>query len=143
MSNAELKARLIQFGIQPSSPRMAVADFVLNTLSHPTADEVKEEVEKRMPSVSTATIYNTLNLFVEKGLLQIVTDPKRDIQRYDCNTHPHFHFYDETTGELLDLDARVLKIQPDLNRLNKEFEISSIDVLLRGKRKTPSPQEEK
>jgi len=57
-------------GIQPSAPRMAIANYVWNTKSHPRAEDVKTEVEKTFPMVSLATVYNTLNLFVKKGLLK-------------------------------------------------------------------------
>lgn len=121
-------------GIQPSAPRLAIAKFVWNTTSHPTADEVKFEVEKSFPTVSLATVYNTLNLFVEKGLLKEVKDPNSDRVRYDCNTKPHFHFLDEETGEMLDLDPRALKISPNHEMLGRSFEIKEIEVILRGRR---------
>ena len=71
-------------GIQPSAQRVAVAEYVLHTHDHPAADQVFARVKKRFPMVSRATVYNTLNLFVEKGLLRalvlaegkVVFDPK-------------------------------------------------------------------
>lgn len=135
MGVQELKEMLQRHGIQASSPRLAIADFVLSTHNHPTAEEVKEEVEKRTPSVSLATIYNTLNLFVEKGLLTAVKDPASDKLRYDCNTRPHFHFYDEKTGKLVDLDPSVLRISPDFSKLNAEFEVTGIEVTVKGRRR--------
>ena len=57
-------------GIKPSAQRVAVAQYVLHTDEHPSADEVWTRVKKHFPLVSRATIYNTLHLFVEKGLLR-------------------------------------------------------------------------
>ena len=57
-------------GIQPTPQRIAVAEYVLQTKTHPSADEVWEEVQRTCPTISRGTVYNTLNLFVEKGLLQ-------------------------------------------------------------------------
>ena len=54
--------------INPSAQRIAVARYVLHTDKHPSADEVWTKVKKRYPHISRATVYNTLNLFVEKGL---------------------------------------------------------------------------
>ncbi|MDB5038264.1 MAG: Peroxide stress regulator [Bacteriovoracaceae bacterium] len=127
-------------GIQPSASRMAIASFVWNTDSHPTAEEVKIEVEKAFPTVSLATVYNTLNLFVEKGLLKEVQDSNQRSVRYDCNTTPHFHFIDEATGQMMDLDPEVLRISPDLSKLGAEFKIREIEVTLRG-RKMGTPQD--
>jgi Fe2+ or Zn2+ uptake regulation protein len=130
-----LKEKLLKHGIQASAPRIAIADYVFSTRAHPTAEEVRAEVEKKMPSVSLATVYNTLHLFVEKGLLVAVKDPASDKWRYDCNTKPHFHFFDETTGQMVDLDASVLRIQPDFSKLYADFEVNSIEVTVKGTRK--------
>jgi len=75
-----------EYGIQPSAQRVAVAQYVLNTGDHPSADRVFAQVRKGFPMLSRATVYNTLNLFVKKGLLRefvlaegrIVFDPKTD-----------------------------------------------------------------
>lgn len=135
MTVAALKEKLQSCGIQASAARLAVADFVLHTNSHPTADEVKEEVEKRTPSVSLATIYNTLNLFVEKGLIKTIRDPRNEKFRYDCNTQPHFHFYDEITGQMMDLDPREVKLSTDYGDLDPQLEVREVDIVLRGRRK--------
>ncbi len=137
-SHKNIREILVSKGIQPSAPRMAIASYVWQTDKHPTADEVKVEVEKIFPTVSLATVYNTLNLFVEKGLLREVQDASFRSIRYDCNMKPHFHFIDETTGEMMDLDPEDLQISPDFIRLGKEFEISGVDVTVRGRRVGPS-----
>jgi len=129
-----LRQRLREVGIQPSAPRLAIASYVWNTTSHPTAEEVKEEVEKTFPTVSLATVYNTLRLFVEKGLLREVQDYHTRAIRYDCNTKPHFHFVDSETGEMLDLDPKMLRISPEMSVLGKEFQITEIEVTLHGRR---------
>jgi Fur family peroxide stress response transcriptional regulator len=129
-----VKQRLIDAGIQPSAPRMAIAAYVWNTSSHPTAEEVKHEVEKSFPTVSLATVYNTLNLLMKKNLLREVNDPGSPSTRYDCNTKPHFHLIDESTGEIMDLDPRVLRVVPDMSLLGKDFQITDIEVTLRGRK---------
>lgn len=133
MGHDEIKATLLEHNISPSAPRLAVADFVLNTRSHPTADEIRIEVEKRMPSVSLATVYNTLKLFVDRGLIKSVRDPHSDTLRYDCNTKPHFHFYDEEQQVMMDLDPRLLRVAPDFSKLQELFEVSEIEVTVKGR----------
>ena len=79
-----LKKQLEAHGIQPSAQRLAVARYVLSTDEHPSADQVYARVIENFPMISRATIYNTLNLFVEKGLLRelhiaegrVVFDPR-------------------------------------------------------------------
>jgi Fur family iron response transcriptional regulator len=61
---------LTEHGIHPSAHRVAVAQYVLTTHDHPSADRAWDRVRERFPMISRATVYNTLNLFVEKGLLR-------------------------------------------------------------------------
>jgi len=73
-------------GIQPSAQRVAVAEHVLDTDQPPSADEVWQQVRAGFPMISRATVYNTLNLFVDKGLLRqlrigdgnVVFDPRTE-----------------------------------------------------------------
>lgn len=133
MDRETIRNSLLSKGIQPSAPRMAIASYVWSTCSHPTAEEVKSEVEKTFPTVSLATVYNTLNLLVEKGLLKEVQDPNIKSVRYDCKTEPHFHFIDEESGQMFDLDPELLPVELQSIKLSKEFEITGIDVTLRGR----------
>jgi Fur family peroxide stress response transcriptional regulator len=59
---------------------------------HPTAEELFAEVSKIIPGLSATTIYNTLDTFVEKGMIKRVkTDA--DVMRYDAITEHHHHLY--------------------------------------------------
>ena len=65
---------------------------------HLSADQVLAIVNQRHPETSRATVYNTLNLFVEKKLIrEVIVDPSRVF--YDPNTAPHYHLYDVDTGQ--------------------------------------------
>lgn len=119
-------------GIKASAQRVAIARYVLHTDEHPSADEVWARVKKSFPMVSRATIYNTLNLFVAKGLLQhLVLTEGRLV--FDSNVERHHHFIDEETGQIYDLPWDTLKV----SRVEqiKGFEIRDYQVLLRGKKR--------
>ena len=64
----DVVTQLREHGIQPSAQRVAVAQYVLDTEDHPSADQVFARVRKGFPMLSRATVYNTLNLFVTEGL---------------------------------------------------------------------------
>ena len=81
---------LQEHGIQPSAQRVAVADYVLQTIEHPSADLVWNRVKARVPYISRATVYNTLNLFVEKGLLRALTLAEDSVV-FDPNVERHHH----------------------------------------------------
>jgi len=125
---------LTEHGIQPSAQRVAVADYVLYTTDHPSADQVWAEVKRGFPLLSRATVYNTLNLFTEKGLLRelvlaegkVVFDPKLD---------PHHHFLDEETGEIVDVPWSALDVRR-VHALNG-FDVREYQVVMRGKKTRP------
>lgn len=124
---------LTERGIQPSAQRVAVAEYVLHTLDHPSADEVWARVKKRFPMVSRATIYNTLHLFVEKGLLrELVITEGRVV--FDPNVDRHHHFIDEVTGAIHDVPWESLDVR-HVETLG-DFDVHEYQVVLRGRAKT-------
>jgi len=129
----DYKDKLLDAGLQVSAPRLAIAGYVLSTDSHPTAEEVKVEVEKFFPTVSVATVYNTLNLFVEKGLLKTLRDPDSEAVRYDCNTSAHHHFIDEKSGRIMDVMLDTKDFPLKSNALGDEYEVSSVEVVFKGR----------
>ena len=119
-------------GINPSAQRVAVARYLLHTDDHPSADEVWSRVRKRFPHVSRATVYNTLHLFVEKGLIrQFALTEGRVV--FDPKTEDHHHFIDEDTGKIHDVPWEAVEIptEPSLDG----FEVREYQVVMRGKRK--------
>lgn len=89
-------------GIRPSSHRIKVAEYVLRTSEHPSAEQVYERVQGELPVLSRGTVYNTLNLLVEKGLLRaLVLHEGRTV--FDPCLERHHHFIDDVTGEVVDV----------------------------------------
>ena len=123
---------LNDYGIQPSAQRLAVAEYVLTTDEHPSADQVFAKVSSNFPMISRATIYNTLNLFVEKGLLRELHIAAGRVV-FDPNLERHHHFIDEESGEIKDIHGHQLEVK-NLASL-KELEISDYQVVLHGKTK--------
>jgi Fe2+ or Zn2+ uptake regulation protein len=78
-------------GLTPTIQRLAVLESLEKTRSHPTADQILESVRKKFPTVSRATVYNTLEALTQAGLiLRITVDPS--VSRYDADLGPHAHF---------------------------------------------------
>jgi Fe2+ or Zn2+ uptake regulation protein len=127
-------ALLLSRGIRPSAHRLAVAKFVLHTQSHPSAEDVLKAVRRDFPMISRATVYNTLNLFLEKGLLQqIPIGEERAI--FDPDLSPHHHLLDEETSVVHDVPWEALDI-PHIESV-EGFEITNFQVVMRGRRKKP------
>ncbi|MEA2325709.1 MAG: Fur family transcriptional regulator, peroxide stress response regulator [Thermoanaerobaculia bacterium] len=122
---------LQEHGIQPSAQRVAVADYVLKTVEHPSADVVWNRVKARMPYISRATVYNTLNLFVEKGLLRALTLAEDSVV-FDPKVDRHHHLVDES-GVIHDIPWD--KVQVCNIEALKGFEIHDYQVVMHGVRK--------
>lgn len=131
MHSASLSERLRAHDIQPSAQRLAVADYVLKTLDHPSADEVWQRVKGALPMLSRATVYNTLNLFVEKGLLRALVLAEGKVV-FDPNVGPHHHFIDEDTGQIADVPWDAVKV----NKVDQlpGFDVREYQVVMRGRR---------
>lgn len=133
--HSDLVQTLRDFDIQPSAQRVAVAEYVLNTHEHPSADVVFQKVTERFPLLSRATVYNTLNLFVEKGLLrQLVISEGKVV--FDPMTEPHHHFVDEETGRIHDIPWSALRVAR-IETLS-DFDVREYQVVLRGRKKEAS-----
>jgi len=123
---------LRQCAIQPTPQRIAVVEYVLKSKTHPSADEVLGYARKKCPTVSRATVYNTLNLLVEKRLIGMQTI-KEGAVVFDPNLKRHHHFVDDETGDIYDIPWDQLEVKGKENL--KDFEIIEFQVILRGRRK--------
>jgi Fe2+ or Zn2+ uptake regulation protein len=123
---------LREHGIKPTAQRLAVARFVLEASSHPTADEVWEKVRRHSPTLSRATVYNTLNVFVEKGLLR--TQAVREgALVFDPRVARHHHFIDEETGAIYDVPWEAVRVAGEKSL--EGYEVKDYQVVMRGKKR--------
>jgi Fur family transcriptional regulator, iron response regulator len=102
MTRDEAAQLLAGRGVLPTAQRIDIALMMLSRPQHLSAEQVIGVIRAGGLRISKATVYNTLNLFCERGLLRAVdVDPTR--QYYDSSTGPHHHFYNIDTGELTDI----------------------------------------
>jgi len=128
-------ARLIleRHGIRPTAQRLRVAEILLTAPRHLTAEQIIGSLRETSGRVSKATVYNTLNLFVEQGLArEIHADPDRCV--YDSTMAPHHHFQNLDTGEMIDIRPDDLSFAR-LPELPPGTEIAGVDVVIRVRRK--------
>ncbi len=119
-------------GIRPSAHRVAVAEYVLATTEHPSADQVLARVRRRFPMISRATVYNTLNTLVEKKLLrELVLAEGRVV--FDPKLEAHHHFIDESSGRIEDIPWGALEVRR-IDRL-PGIEIHEYQVVVRGRKR--------
>ena len=129
----EIEALLKDSGVQPSAQRIAICRYVLCEADHPTVEEVKKWADENFPKMSLATVYNTLNLLTEVGLLRSVRFPHMDKAVFDSNLEPHHHFLDSESGKIYDIHTSRVKM--DLN-LDDDFEVEEAQLILTGRKKS-------
>jgi len=129
MADPDIVEKLKQHGVLPTPQRVEVADILLREPQHMSADQIIERLRSAGSAVSKATVYNTLRLFSETGLVrELNVDPSRRF--YDSTTHAHHHFYHVDTGELSDIPDHQVTIL-GLPPLPDGTEQASVEVLIR------------
>jgi len=120
---------LQQYNIKPSVQRTAVINYLFNNRTHPTVDEIYLALSPAMPTLSKTTVYNTLNLFVERGAVRtLVIDEKN--ARFDIDTSDHAHFICKKCGKIYD----IFNLKPEIYQLpfSDVHDIEGVEVSYSG-----------
>lgn len=127
---AQALRQLKACGLRPTRQRLALARLLQDLHPrHLTAEELYQEARRAGIPVSLATIYNTLHQFTSAGLLgEIVVGSGQTY--FDTSPHSHWHFFDKTTGEIMDVPDHMLRFarlpEPPAGKV-----IERIDVVVR------------
>ena len=129
MNRPRLLSLFEEHGILPTPQRIEIADILLERPQHLSAEQILDQLRTAGSSVSKATVYNTLNLFSERGLIrEVMVDPVRKF--YDSTTHPHHHFYNVDSGELSDIPDDDVQFR-ELPSLPRGTEQAGVEVLIK------------
>jgi Fur family iron response transcriptional regulator len=132
VTREQVARRLRECDVAPTEQRLEIARVLFSLGMHVSAEQILAMVNERAARVSKATVYNTLKLFREKGLVrEVIVDPQRVF--YDPNVAPHHHFYDVDTGVLTDFAAADISISglPDLPEGVVE---EGVEIIIRTRR---------
>jgi Fur family iron response transcriptional regulator len=115
--------------INPTHQRIEIAYALFSRQEHLSADQILAIVNDRHSESSKATVYNTLNLFLQKKLIrEVIVDPNKVF--YDPNTEPHHHIYNVDSGELTDIDAGRIEVS-GLPQLPDGMVTDGVDIIVR------------
>lgn len=106
----EKKQGLKEKGILLTIQRAAILEFLHGNTQHPTAEDIYESLKGIYPALSRATVYNTLDLFKQHGLIQEITI-ERGRAHYDYKTEPHHHFLCRHCNRIYDVDKRMVHVE--------------------------------
>ncbi|MGC5325799.1 peroxide-responsive transcriptional repressor PerR [Brevibacillus sp. SYSU BS000544] len=89
-------------GVRMTPQRHAILAYLLESMTHPTADEIYKALEGKFPNMSVATIYNNLRVFKDAGLVRELTYGDAS-SRFDANTaEEHYHIICTDCGAIHD-----------------------------------------
>jgi Fur family peroxide stress response transcriptional regulator len=118
--------------------RLAIVRLFAGDSSHPTAQDLFERLRPTFPSMSFATVYNTLDALAHAGLAGVVRLPGKrgDAARFDPNTSPHHHAVCDGCGAVLDITAGTLAPTPaavrKVRRVAPGFSVHAVERIYRG-----------
>ncbi|MFC5406883.1 Fur family transcriptional regulator [Cohnella soli] len=90
-------------GVRMTPQRYAILQFLMESCTHPTADEIFKALSPQFPSLSVATVYNNLKVFVDTGLVRELKYGD-DSSRFDADMSDHYHVTCTTCGTIVDFD---------------------------------------
>ncbi|GAB2670902.1 peroxide-responsive transcriptional repressor PerR [Paenibacillus thermoaerophilus] len=118
--------KLKHVGVRMTPQRHAILNYMLSTMTHPTADEIYRALEHRFPNMSVATVYNNLKVFIEAGLVRELTYGD-DSSRFEADMSDHYHAICENCGKIVDFD------HPPVTEIERSA-AASTGFLVRGHR---------
>lgn len=102
MAESRLVERLRHQGIRLTPQRLAVYRALVNTDQHPTAAMLYDELQGQIPSLSPATVYNTLQVLVDNGLVHEIGDAGDGSTHYDADLTPHVNLICRQCQRIID-----------------------------------------
>ena len=135
MDNQKIREKLEAYCVLPTAQRIDIARLLFAERRHYTAEDIynlvntEAETHGNRKRASKATVYNTLGLFADKGLVkEVIADPSRVF--YDSFTAAHYHLFNTVTGELTDIESDTLEIK-GLPELPEGAELEGVEVIVR------------
>lgn len=123
-----IKEVLRKKGVPASTPRICIYDFLLSQKTHPSAEMVYEALHPQMPSLSRTTVYNTLRMLCDKGLVKQIPICEGDM-RFDADISEHGHFWCRKCGRVIDIDSPHIATNQSHHKIGN---VDEIQVVLIG-----------
>lgn len=124
------RALCAEHGIAVTHQRQVLYETMQSMHGHPSPEEVYAVVKQRIPSISLATVYKNIHLFVESGVLRELSMHHGTL-RVEMNSHPHYHLVCSLCKGVTDCEPEELGLPPHSARLVNGFSVErlSVDVI--------------
>jgi len=123
----EIKKTLRSKGLKPTIQRIKIYQYMIEHRTHPDVEKIYNDLVKEIPTISKATIYNTLKEMIEKGL--ILEIPTENRLHFDGHVQPHCHFICEKCHRIYDLNVELCFTKRQ--KINGHL-VKKISALLKG-----------
>jgi Fur family peroxide stress response transcriptional regulator len=140
-SDASIIETLRKKGYKATTQRIAICRFVLHSREHPSAQRIYDEVKKVHPTVSLATVYKTLQILREQGLIQELDLPE-SMARFDSYVEPHVNLVCLQCGKIQDFDDNTARemvesvsAKAEFTRTGQRLDIYGLCKTCRGRTK--------
>jgi Fur family peroxide stress response transcriptional regulator len=108
---------LHQAGLRATPQRIAICEFMAGTDSHPTSNDIYEQLKIHYPSLSFATIYNTLDVLVGMGFVNVLGSIGDDKVHFDSNTSPHVNLACIKCHKIVDMQSDIVgQLDSEINQ---------------------------
>lgn len=119
----QVKKILLSKDIRPSIHRIKILEYLQKHKTHPSVDTIYKDLVALIPTISKVTIYNTLKLFKQKGLVLALNVSSGEETRYDAQTPSHPHFQCVRCGTLIDIHKHYPCFDTEYLESNKVLEV--------------------
>ncbi|MBS2015472.1 MAG: transcriptional repressor [Deltaproteobacteria bacterium] len=126
-----LEASVREAGIKLTHQRLEIFRELASTMDHPDAETLFKSVQRRVPTVSLDTVYRTLWMLRDLGLVTTL-GPNRDAVRFDVNVDPHHHYVCTKCGLVRDFESHELDTLRVPETVKGFGTIASAQVEVRG-----------
>ncbi len=115
--------------IKPTTQRITILEYLLGNHTHPSSEQIFQDLHNEENSLSRATVYNTLNIFKDKGLVRAV-DTGDEVLHYDIQLNDHGHFQCESCKEIWNIELPAS--EKTISGLPADFVATEYLVLVKG-----------
>jgi Fur family transcriptional regulator, peroxide stress response regulator len=117
---------------QRTEQRMAILNYLKDNRSHPSIKDIYAFVSKKLPSVSLATVYNTMEMLKKNGLVSEIPVLNGEARKFDSNPMPHDHLICSSCGAVFDIDLNLNHSHLLMEKQQKGFYIKDLCVTTYG-----------
>lgn len=119
-------------GLKATPQRLAVYEFLRETDTHPTAEEICQALRSRYPTLSLSTVYNTLDALVACGAINALGAVCGGRMHFDGNTAPHINLACSSCGRISDLPSELVEKLGEIVTRESGFSVTSSRIVFQG-----------